>query len=170
MAQPQFIGKDSVSGRQLFHLGVRDIADLPPHLNLPSKHFVLLLVWNAQGVSSQLISDLASRLADEGLAYLCAWGSDCERVHDVFDETFVERDLNAPVETLVMTTWHDNEDLREALWFFLTCTLPDDSLADKCDTGLVISMGNDEWEREIVTALSDPRSFNKRVLNDEPGE
>ena len=105
MTQLRPLSVDTIFGRQLFHLSVRDIADLPPHLNLPSRHFALLLAWDAKEFSSKLISNLASRLADEGLAYLCTWGSDCERVHDVFDETLVERDIDAGVKSLVMTTW-----------------------------------------------------------------
>ncbi len=168
MAQPQLIGKESVFGRQLFHLGVRDISGLPPHLNLPSQHFALLLAWDARGVPNETIRGLARWLMDEGLAYLCAWGPDCKRVRHQFDLEDVGKKQVDADESFVVTTWHDDEPLDEVLWEFLYCTLPADDYIETCGSGLAMSVGNEEWAREIVEALSDPASFSNRVLKDEP--
>ena len=167
MPQPQLVGKESIFGRQLFHLRVESVADLPPRLSLPSRHFALLLAWDAQRVTDETIRQLARWLMNEGLAYLCAWGPDCERVHDQFDLAFVgEKQVEAD-ESFIVTTWHDDEPLREALWEFLYCTLPADDYLESCNSGLVISVGNDEWSRLIVAALSDPAAFSDEVLEDE---
>jgi hypothetical protein len=166
MPKPLPLGSDSIFGRHLFHLGVQDLGDLPSSLSLPSKHFALLLAWDARGVPDQVIREFAQQLIDEGLRYLCAWGPECERVHDLFDQAVVEKDLDASGKSCVMTTWHDKEPLREALWYFLCCTCPDEAYANTCNTGLAISVRNDGWDREIVTALADPQSFNQGILKE----
>lgn len=54
-----------------------------------------------------------------GCLYMCAWGLDCSSWDDSVDHAngsafdFGE----IPDEAFVMTTWHENEPLREALWF-----------------------------------------------------
>ena len=62
-------------------------------------------------------------MLEQGIAYLCVWGTDCERVHDLFD---LERMPDEPKGRVVMTTWHSKESLSEALWFFANCVEPDD--------------------------------------------
>jgi hypothetical protein len=42
-------------------------------------------------------------------------GPDCERVHDIIDEVIVNRNPGETDEDVIMTTWHDDEALNEAL-------------------------------------------------------
>jgi hypothetical protein len=48
--------------------------------------FCLLLAINASGISNEFIFQTAEKLIEMGIVYLCAWGPDCERVHDDFAE------------------------------------------------------------------------------------
>jgi hypothetical protein len=47
-----------------------------------SKHFGLLLVMDAVSLPDAALFQAAKDLISKGLVYLCAWGPDCERVHD----------------------------------------------------------------------------------------
>ena len=61
------------------------------------------------------ISDIANWALDQGAVYVCVWGPDCERVHDIIDEVIVNRNPGETDEDVIMTTWHDDEALNEAL-------------------------------------------------------
>jgi hypothetical protein len=54
---------------------------------------------------------------------MLAWGRECESWHDSVDEANLERfDYeDFPEEELVMTTWHEDEDLEEVFWFSKNC-------------------------------------------------
>jgi len=65
-----------------------------------------------------------------GMVYFCAWGPDCERFHGIVDEVVVEDDIGERLffgknrSDTIMTTWHDDEPLNEALDFFVNLTCP----------------------------------------------
>ena len=55
-------------------------------IKVASQHFGLLLLMDARGQTDETLFDAAKQLVSKGLVYLCAWGADCERVHDRFDD------------------------------------------------------------------------------------
>ncbi len=62
----------------------------------------------------------ASRwLADTGCRYMMAWGRECKTWDDSVDHANLEQFDYAeiPDDGFVMTTWHENEPLQEAIWF-----------------------------------------------------
>src|SRR6267154_1524167 len=59
-----------------------------------SKHFVLLIAVDASQGPDETIAAAADAILTNGLASLCVWGPDCERVHDIFDEVIVARELD----------------------------------------------------------------------------
>ena len=76
---------------------------------------MLFLAMNARPMSTIEISDIANWALDQGAVYVCVWGPDCERVHDIIDEVIVNRNPGETDEDVIMTTWHDDEALNEAL-------------------------------------------------------
>jgi hypothetical protein len=79
--------------------------------------------------------------------------------HDLVDELVNEDGLRdrrfagpGPSDT-IMTTWHDNESLEEALEFFRTCAIPTDGLLDNSDFGLVVCVNNEEWSTTALRVL-----------------
>ena len=50
-----------------------------------SKYFTLFIANNKE-VITEKYSTKADELIKSGLAYLCTWGNDCEKIHDVVDE------------------------------------------------------------------------------------
>jgi len=58
-------------------------------------------------------------LVEQGCLYAIAWGIDCSEWDDEIDWTNIEAfgGEEIPENRLIMTTWHDDEPLQEALWF-----------------------------------------------------
>jgi hypothetical protein len=152
--------------RKLFSLSIPNLGSFPSQLEMPNQSFVLLLACDARQIKDSVITDFANLMIDRGIAYLCAWGPDCERVHDLFDLTYVMREIGEERRyPHVMTTWHDAESLDEALWFMLFSAYPDEAFADTCGFDLAVSVANDEWGAHIQKRLSIVSQFNKEVLS-----
>ncbi len=161
------LGHDAVGGRDLYSLNVTAPDELPAKIRLSSGYFVCLLAWDSAAESVEVISRVAESILGSGCVYLCSWGEGCERVHDIFDEVAVGPDPD-PGDAAVMTTWHRNETLDEALWFFLNSTSPDDRYEARCDSAVAVSIGGDRSRAErILFALSVPQRFNAEVLRQE---
>jgi len=70
-------------------------------------------------------------LLDAGAAYFATWGPDCARVHDLID---AERPQEEPGEDdVVMTTWHVDVDLDEAIWESVYVAIPAGRYAVGCN-------------------------------------
>jgi hypothetical protein len=103
--------------------------------------YVALLIWHAASADASLIRQVVEALLASGCTYLCAWGDDCERVHDIADEVLVDHQGASGEAPEVMTTWHAAESIEEALGFFLTCTAPMDDGEGPYRLGVVVSIG-----------------------------
>jgi hypothetical protein len=101
------------------------------------------------------IGNIANWALAQGAVYLCAWGPDCERVHDIIDEVLVARNPDATDEDVIMTTWHDDETLEEALWFAVNSAYPAGVYEGTCETLLAITVGNKDWGSQIAKILSE---------------
>jgi len=146
---------DATHGRRLFSLGLAQPSALPP-LDLPSDRFACLLAWDARAASTDDVTNLVEPMLRAGASYFLCWGPGCERVHDIVD------DIAPDGPGTVLTTWHAEESLREALWFLLTCTMPDDRFRDSTRATLALSVGSADWDAEIVAALENPGEFVAR--------
>ena len=109
---------------------------------------MLFLAVDATSIPNSVLRAVARELLDRGLASLCVWGTDCSRVHDQFD---LERHPDSEVET----TWHSDETLEEALWYFANVAYPDDSFERDCRDWVALAVANDAWEEGIRTELID---------------
>ena len=159
-------GRDDVSGRELYSLHL-ETADGLSQLNLSSPKFVAFLAWDSSHATIEAISQVAEKLLNSGCVYLCAWGNGCERVHDIMDVVLVGPDPSDDVAP-VMTTWHQDDSLDEALWFFLNSTWPDDQYFDDCRSAIAITVGGSrEFQDRIAFALTYPREFSGQVLSRE---
>lgn len=93
------------------------------------------------------------------MVYLCAWGRDCERLHDIVDEVIAEDDIGArrfagpTQEDVVVTTWHEDETLEEALQFFSTSAVPTDGFLAGSNFRLTICVADPEWARTATRVL-----------------
>lgn len=102
------------------------------------------LLWT-HGVARDVdqASDLLKSLLDSGCRYFVCGGEDCEWWHDMTDELFVTKYLNATAaereRAHVMTTWHANESPEDVAFFFVFNTSFDDISFERF---LVIHIGN----------------------------
>ena len=114
----------------------------------------MLLRLDAGAANSDELSRFCSRLAQLGCAYFSVWGPDCERVHDIMDQIVIGENPPATYLGCLMTTWHANEPLVDAVDFFLICTIPDEESAlDGCPFGLAIVVGSGDWAIDIEQYL-----------------
>jgi len=130
------------------------------------EHFMLFLAWDARGVPDETMFAFARRLVQAGLSYIVAWGPDCERVHDIFDDAGIFENLesnSADAEALIMSTWHEHESLAEALWFALHCAYPA-SPYEATTTSMVLAViANEEWAGTVESYVADPSRLDAAV-------
>jgi len=140
--------------KTVFLAACDSISELPRKIGPTSKYFGLLLAADARGIDPSLIGGIATQLLEAGLVYLCAWGPDCEHLHDIFDEAALARDIDGnarrePSDDVVMTTWHKDESLKEALQFFVHSAFATESFATECRDWVIAAIGNPQWEEEV---------------------
>jgi hypothetical protein len=156
MTAPRFLGYHSASKRKVLLLALDEPDTLFTLPTIKGRHFVCFCAMDAKHIPVDVIGKFCSRLLDLGCAYLCTWGPDCERVHDIMDELVVGN--NPPESDVgdVMTTWHADDLLEEALAFFLFATEPDKTYAPNgCEVALIMSIGSDHWKVAIEQYVSD---------------
>jgi hypothetical protein len=157
----QAVGYSEESGRSLFVLDVTRPDEVAVSPLITGTYFVCLLAWDARQVSASEIRAVAQRLLQAGCAYVCCWGPDCERVHDLFDDSDLELRPDGP---WCMSTWHVREPLSEAIWFALFSAWPDDAFIEGCQSVVGVSIGSSAWATELHAAFVDPLGFSARVL------
>lgn len=83
--------------------------------------FRVIIVSEAE-VTQEWCKRVTEWLLKSGCLYVVAWGTECEKWHDTVDWLNVEEfDGNIPEDRFVMTTWHTDEPLSEAMWFAGQC-------------------------------------------------
>ena len=110
----------------------------PANISIPSRRFRMLVAANVDSLTSETMAEFARCALKRGMVYFCAWGKGCERFHDIVDEVMVVAESSGPEETsedVVMTTWHKDQSLEEALDFLATCACPTDGLMREANTG-----------------------------------
>jgi hypothetical protein len=121
---------------------------------------VLFLAVDATSLADDKLFSLVDWVMDQGAVYVCVWGTGCEHVHDVIDETIVEAIVKLGQmesdDTIIMTTWHDDESLEEALWFALNNAIPASAYSESCSVVIAVSIGSEQWGRKILVYLSNP--------------
>lgn len=134
--------------------------ELPRHIDVGSKYFGTFIAWDAREATHDDIAALAKRLIDAGSVSFVCWGPDCERVHDIADECDSYRNN----DSVIMTTWHRDESLDDAIWYFLNTMFAMAAFEDGFRSSLAIAIGSASWASSIRGALHDPRSFSARAL------
>ena len=153
--KPERVGADE-EGRELYLLDVSRLDEVPDDLKLGSRYFSCLLALDARSSTDDEVLNLARRLLLRGAVFVCTWGPDCERVHDLVDQVDAELHPDATEDSVVLTTGHSAEPLSEALWFLLNAVSPAEDFLEDCRAALVITMGDSTWSSEVRGALSPP--------------
>jgi hypothetical protein len=167
MADPKLVGYDDITERRLYVLSVAEPEQVPERIVLSSPRFACLIAWNANETSTDTIARVARKLLDSGAVYVCVWGSDCERVHDIVDEVSVGPTPPPVLDKVVMTSWHAHEPLSEAIWFVLRTSWPDEAYELGCNATLGLSIGSPASATEMHHAFSESAKFLSKVLESE---
>ena len=93
----------------------------------------------------------AADAIEAGCGYVCTWGEGCEVVHDLFDEASIAADR------FVMSTWHDDEPLADALSFSLTNAFPDENQFPTANTttSAVVLAIEEPWVEDVRRLVAD---------------
>jgi hypothetical protein len=138
-----------------------DMEALDPLVGLPSPHFVLFFAADSRQWPHQQCIELARRFLDAGAAYVCAWGPGAAAFHTSVDEAFVNMELEKGHEIpVIMTTGHEKQTLREALWFAAQVAYPDDYYEDTCRSLVALVVGERSWLNETTKYLSAGAPFH----------
>jgi hypothetical protein len=159
--------------KEVFLCALDSLEQFERELRSTSKHFGLLIVTDASGLADETLFDLAKTLISKGLVYLCTWGADCERVHDRFDDAELAKTLDAgdpPTQNdcSFMSTWHSNESLSEALWFFLHAAFAAQGYEQTCEDWIIAVIGNKEWESAVRGDVALQSPTNRLPKNSVP--
>jgi hypothetical protein len=140
--------------RRTFYLCQSNLlANLAEQIEPTSRFFGLFLALDARGIEDVVILDFAREMINKGMACLCTWGPDCERVHDLFDSVLCAEIPEPTDRNVVMTTWHSDEPLREALWYFAIAACPAEDYWWTCTDWVAGCVGNSDWENTIRNKL-----------------
>lgn len=149
-----------ISGKP-FHLIELTSLAWPESLRLPSHRFRLLVAADVTAINAVIIQKFAHAALSNGMVYFCVWGPDCSRFHDIVDEVIAYDDATLRSfagpsgSDTVMTTWHADESLNEAIEYFLGFACPTDGFASDSEYWLAISLGNAEWTRNIGARMEE---------------
>jgi hypothetical protein len=139
---------------------ILEISGFNKSINLSKyKYFTCLLVNNDKTININEACSFLSKLIADGMVYLCTWGKNCELLHDLTDEILTDpRDkklfkMQQNENTLIMTTWHNNETLAEALWFTIYNAMPSNNYFDKTKNMITIIINNNKLYNKIKRYL-----------------
>lgn len=140
-------------GLQYLHL--RPDEAPPPVGSRPSRAVIVSDVEVTQDWRNRI----AQWLLQSGCLYVVAWGVECEVWHDTVDWTNLEAfDFgDIPDEKFVMTTWHPDEPLSEALWFAGQCAFHPHV---KLDETAIIHITNEAEEAGMLDAYSESQMIH----------
>ena len=155
--------RSDAEGRDYLAWHMESFSGWPVGEPLASPHFVLFVAPDAKDVAFDDLTAAAGKALLDGAVYVCAWGPDCERVHDAFDHMRVELDLEHDQAQTRLTTWHSEESSEEALWFWMNTVRPADAFEPSCRTWVAVSVGDIEVRQRIEGYLRDPRLLDRAV-------
>lgn len=139
----EHLGRSQVTGLEVYALAISFPAALPDSLTLPSPKFTCLLAWDESEVSAPQTSAFMDQLLRMGCVYLCCWGQGCERRHDIMDEV-ITGEGNSELRGLdIVTTWHADDSLEDALDYFLDLAAPTGYDSERCCSALALTVGGD---------------------------
>ena len=160
---------DEEHERLLLSLPLERLGDYPADLVVPSPHFVVFLAMDATSVDDHEVLEFASRSLSQGAIWFCTWGPDCKRVHDLIDKARDQRFPDPTDDTIRMTTWHNDDELADALWFAIYSACPAEIYIESCRAVLFITVGSPIGAKQIGEWLSAPEVLNQQLgLSDEP--
>ena len=170
MAAIEKFKKHPETGRVMHLLEIDSLEDWPEEIALKSRHWVLFLACDAREVHEDDLAAFAAKVLEQGMVYLSTWGEDSERVHDVFDEVDAEKNPDSTADDVVLSEWHEDEPLAEALRFAVASASPALAYEDSARATLAVSVGNTDWAEKMRRWLKDPDALDTAAEDEEEEE
>lgn len=123
--------------------------------------FILFVAAEASQDAEVEIRRFAVEAVDAGCAYLCAWGEGCSFVHDMFDLASID------ANRFVLSSWHSDEALSDALWFALCDAWPDEDEFPSAAAAAVVLAVEELWLAEVRRLVADPERLTRLALGDD---
>ena len=131
---------------------------LPVH-SIDSPHFLCLLGGDFTKTAASELVQLVTGLIEAGACYFICWGDGCEAVHDLIDDILIGDDRFASEETIIMTTWHSDETIEDALFFLLCAASPAEHYLDQPLAKLALVVDQPGTFETVHSALMEPAEF-----------
>ena len=162
-------GKKPSTGLEVFALHAESLCEAAAKLSLSTQSFIALIACDSDQLPVEEIGQFAIALMEEGAIFACCWGKGCERFHDIIDETWVDCQLGGKYgavakDSTLMTTWHNDESLDEALWFLLFSAFQNDEDPKPCSM-VAITIGNESWASNVSLRLQNVPKFNDEMVS-----
>ena len=167
------LGKERVHDRDMYLVTIDRLGEWPEVR--PRFDFVTTLIaLDARELADAEILDVADQMIRAHCGYVSAWGPDCERVHDLYDDARLLAELGPekllPEELLfLMTTSHADETLHEALWYALHALPTDRSKGFNYEGAgmppFVAVTTSPDWAHQIRRRLLDRGTFAAEILS-----
>jgi len=126
-----------------------DQLDQLHQLDLPPGPLCVLLAIDATDLSVEQIVACIEHLLQAGMVYLCVWGADTERMHEIADEVvFGDGDGPSPWQHVV-TTWDAADSLSNAATFARHEAIPEGASPEDDFVLLGIAVGEPDWARRM---------------------
>ena len=86
--------------------------------------FVCILFNNDPSILNEEQNSISDELIAVNCRYAVCAGINCESLHDAIDWAYIfsSKNFSPSTETMVMTTWHENESIDDIIYFGLNCT------------------------------------------------
>jgi len=166
--EPRLIGRAAtLPERRLCVTTVADLESTSLELQQPIGPFVAFVALDTRYLTGERLGELAKDLLEAGCVYMCSWGPDASRIHDMFDWLAVEAELAGRpyVEDVLMTSWHEQDSLDDALWFAVFAAFPPVG-----EARAVLAVCDTEWSDEIESRFLDSEQWRAQVLSAEEAE
>lgn len=154
-------------GREIILISIPKIENFDLNKLQPISKYFTLFIANNIALDIDNFFEKAKDLIKTGLAYMCAWGNGCSVLDNLFDDASVILEIDGEVEkaddeNVIMTTWHEDESLKEALHFFVTNTSPTEKYYKECLTALVLCVGRSDETENLKMYLE-----NQKLLDED---
>ena len=113
----------------------------PDALDLPKGYSLFVAIDAATWSVSDGLA-FARRSIEAGCASVSTWGTECELLHDLFDEEQVALELDDILSVDVMTIWHADVPLEDAIDFFVDHDIISDSFPSRPTVCVALSIGS----------------------------
>lgn len=147
----------------LFAYHLHDASEALPELSFDTPHFLCLIGGDFTKIPPRDLVRLVSELLNRGACYFLCWGRGCETAHDLIDDMLIGDERFASEETDIMTTWHSDQSIDDALFYLLCAAWPAEGYTDQPSARFSLLINEADAFDSVSAALEAPAEFIART-------